>query len=402
MLLRSGLSWNDSSSSAVLIRKHHRRSGSSINMNIQLARIALVATSTLAAVAALAHHGAAPYDGDVTKTVIGTVTNFRFTNPHVLIYVDVVEDDGEIVNWSGELTSPNRLARAAGGAGGNVNWNKDILRPGDIIELSGNPARNGAPSLRLRRVIDSNGVTLVGGDGSTASTTPAARLASNSVATSPDDTGDLSGVWMRANSEPYENYAFSEELPPMTEWALERYQASRPTFGENGVTVADTNDPVYQCLPPGTPRIYFHPRPFEIIQTPGRVLISYEYQQLLRAVYTDGRPHRDDLAASWMGDSIGRWDGDTLVVESVNFNENTWIDRRGVPHSDQLRVEERFSINDSGQLTIDITVDDPIAFTEPWSGRKVFDPVSWTIEEFVCLDNLSFQEFEQILLDHDN
>ena len=154
-------------------------------------------------------------------------------------------------------------------------------------------------------------------------------------------------------------------------------------------------------LPPGTPRIYFHPRPFEIIQTPGRVLISYEYQQLLRAVYTDGRPHRSDLAASWMGDSTGHWEGETLVVESVNFNENTWIDRRGVPHSDQLRVDERLSLNDNGQLIVDVLVEDPVAFIEPWTGRKVFDRVDWTIEEFVCLDNLSFQDFEQILLDHD-
>jgi hypothetical protein len=369
-------------------------------MKNKIVKIVLAAVSTLAVATAAAHHGGSPYDNNVTKTVVGVVTDFRFTNPHVLIYVDVVQDDGEIVNWSGELTSPNRLARAGGG--GNINWSRDILRSGDVIELSGNPARNGAPSLRLHRVIDSNGVTLVGGNAGAVSTAPVARLASEPVATSSDEPGDLAGVWMRANTEPYEGYAFSEELPPMTDWAMERYQAAKPTYGENGVTVAETNDPVYQCLPPGTPRIYFHPRPFEIIQTPGRVLISYEYQQLLRAIYTDGRRHRDDLASSWMGDSIGRWEGDTLVVESVNFNDDTWIDRRGVPHSDQLRVEERFSLSDSGQLIVDIMVDDPVAFTRSWTGRKVFDPVSWTIEEFVCLDNLSFQEFEQILLEHDN
>lgn len=371
-------------------------------MKRNLEKIILTITSALAVTTAAAHHGAAPYDNTSTKTVIGTVTDFRFFNPHVLIYIDVLQDNGETINWSGELTSPNRLARAAGGASGNVNWSRDILLPGDVIELSGNPARNGAPSLRLRQVIDAKGITLVGGNSGAATTTPAARLASESIAASADGIGDLSGVWMRAENEPYANYAFSAELPPMTDWAIERYQAAKPTYGENGVTVADTNDPVYQCLPPGTPRIYFHPRPFEIIQTPGRVLISYEYQQLLRAIYTDGRPHRNDLAPSWMGDSTGHWEGDTLVVESVNFNDNTWIDRRGVPHSDQLQVEERFYRNDDGQLIIDIIVNDPVAFTEPWTGRKTFESVPWTIEEFVCLDNLSFQEFEQILLEHDN
>ena len=372
-------------------------------MKHNLAKGILATAGVLTITTAAAHHGASPYDNTVTKTVIGTVTNFRFSNPHVLIYFDVIDDNGEKVNWSGELTSPNRLARAAGGPGGsNVKWSKDILVPGDVIELSGNPARNGAPSICLRHVVDAKGITLVGGDGGTATTSPAARLAPESIADTADNIGDLSGVWMRAENEAYSNYAFSAELPPMTDWAIERYNAAKPTFGENGVTVADTNDPVYQCLPPGTPRIYFHPRPFEIIHTPGRVLISYEYQQLLRAIYTDSRPHRTDLAPSWMGDSIGHWEGDTLVVETVNFNDTTWIDRRGVPHSDQLQVEEHFHRNDDGQLIIDITVNDPIAFTAPWTGRKTFEKVSWTIEEFVCLDNSSFQEFEQILLEHDN
>ncbi len=89
-------------------------------MKRNLAIIVFATISALAITKVAAHHGSAPYDNTVTKTVIGTVTNFRFSNPHVLIYVDVLEDNGETVNWSGELTSPNRLARAAGGGGGNV------------------------------------------------------------------------------------------------------------------------------------------------------------------------------------------------------------------------------------------------------------------------------------------
>jgi hypothetical protein len=204
---------------------------------------------------------------------------------------------------------------------------------------------------------------------------------------------------MRDDPEPHQNYAFSVEPPSMTPWALERYNATRPTFGERGVAVADTNDPVYQCLPPGTPRIYFHPRPFEIIQTPNRILMSFEYQALLRPIYTDGRAHREDLAATWMGDATGHWEGETLVVETVNFNDKTWVDRRGLPHSDQMRVLERIH-RDGDRLIVDVTVEDPMAFTEPWTGRKVYSAVDWTIEEFVCLDNDSFTEFEELLLEH--
>jgi len=111
---------------------------------------------------ASAHHGGAAYDSSKTMTVTGAVTNFEFINPHVLIYIAVTEDDGNVVEWSGELTSPNRLARMERGS--TVPWSKGILQPGDEITLSGNPAHGGAPSLRLRTVIDSHGVALVGGE----------------------------------------------------------------------------------------------------------------------------------------------------------------------------------------------------------------------------------------------
>ena len=101
-----------------------------------------------------------------------------------------------------------------------------------------------------------------------------------------------------------------------------------------------------------------------------------------------------------MGDAIGHWEGETLVIESTNFNDKTWVDRRGIPHSEELRVVERLH-REGERLIVDVTIDDPIAFTEPWTGRKTFSAVDWTIEEFVCLDNSSFSEFEELLRDHD-
>ncbi len=101
-----------------------------------------------------------------------------------------------------------------------------------------------------------------------------------------------------------------------------------------------------------------------------------------------------------MGESIGHWEGDTLVVETVNFNGRTWIDRRGLPHSEQLRVVEQIR-RDGDSLTIDITVYDPIAYTEPWSARRVFRSVDWRIEENVCSDNQSFADFERALMEYE-
>ena len=128
-------------------------------------RLSVIATAFLTSLAGgvvLAHHGGAAYDSDRIVTVTGKVTEFKFVNPHVLISVAVTGDDGKVVEWSGELTSPNRLARMA--EPGSVHWHKDILRPGDEIELTGNPAASGAPALRLHKVVDATGTAIIGGE----------------------------------------------------------------------------------------------------------------------------------------------------------------------------------------------------------------------------------------------
>lgn len=128
-------------------------------------RLALLAATlgmALVGAQALGHHGGAAYDNDKVVTVTGTVTEFKFVNPHVLIYIAVTGEDGKVVEWSGELTSPNRLARMA--QPGSVHWTKDILKPGDVIELTGNPASSGAPALRLHKVVDATGTAIIGGE----------------------------------------------------------------------------------------------------------------------------------------------------------------------------------------------------------------------------------------------
>ena len=235
-----------------------------------------------------------------------------------------------------------------------------------------------------------------------------AALSSSGLLAQADGHGaDLSGVWTNDRSAwgpggwGFQGYAFSEELPPMTQWAQERFEVTKPTFGPRSVPVLETNDPVYACFPPGTPRVYLHPFPMEIVQTSGRIVMLFEYDHLIRQIYTDGREHRTDLAPMWMGDSTGHWEGDTLVVETVNFNDKTWVDRRGVPHSEEMRVVERIRLLEDDRLRIDITVEDPVAFTEPWTGQRTYRRVDWDVEEFICMDNVNFEAFEQEVLEYD-
>ena len=120
------------------------------------AAICVLAAALFGAAPTTAHHGASAYDLEHTVTVTGTVTEFHFVNPHVLIYVAKPDAHGRDVVWAGELTSPNRMARL----GGEVKWHKDLLKPGDIVTLTGRPARNGAPALLLSAVHDAEGNVL--------------------------------------------------------------------------------------------------------------------------------------------------------------------------------------------------------------------------------------------------
>jgi len=123
------------------------------------------------------------------------------------------------------------------------------------------------------------------------------------VAQPASHAADLSGVWTNVTLPGTAEWAintFSAEIPALTPWGQARFDAAKPQRGPRGVPVAQTDDPVYACYPPGTPRIYLHPFPFEIIQLPGRVLMVFEYDHLVRTVYTDGREHRTDLVTCFL------------------------------------------------------------------------------------------------------
>jgi hypothetical protein len=224
-----------------------------------------------------------------------------------------------------------------------------------------------------------------------------------STTSSPFDAHDLSGVWSQDHPrtapvvERYWNYRFNKEEPPMTAWGEARYKAAKSSFGTHPYPLAETNDPLYHsCVPPGLPRVYLHPFPMQIVQTPAEVVILFEYDSMRHPIFTDGRPHDTNLGPLWMGDAIGHWEGDTLVVDTVNFNEKTWIDRMGHPHSDQLHVVERFRRLDHNHLVDDITVEDPKAYTQPWTAHLdfVLRP-TWTLGEQFCEDEESFQAFDK-------
>ena len=125
-------------------------------------------------------------------------------------------------------------------------------------------------------------------------------------------------------------------------------------------------DPFSQCYMPGTPRIMYIDFPFQIFQTPKAVAITFEWSLIYRLIYTDGSPHPKDID-SWMGDSRGHWEGDTLVVDISDYNDQTWFDMAGNFHSDALHVVERYRMTDADTIEYEATIDDPKTFTKPWT-----------------------------------
>ena len=179
------------------------------------------------------------------------------------------------------------------------------------------------------------------------------------VPRTPDGHPSLNGIWQTAPGRNYlNNLALEMNKPPFQPWAEAVFNERQ---AKNGL-----GRPSERCLPHGVTDFDALGTPTKIIQTPEVTIILFESYNHYRQVLTDGRPLPDKHNPAWLGYSVGRWDGDTFVVETSGFNDITWLDDGGHPHTEQLHVTERYRRLDFGHMQIEITVDDPGAYTAPW------------------------------------
>lgn len=130
------------------------------------------------------------------------------------------------------------------------------------------------------------------------------------------------------------------------------------------------------------------PFPWEIVQARDRVIMIFEYQSLIRQIFTDGRGHPKDVEPTYMGNAIGRFEGDALIIDTVGFNDKTWLDPMGLPHSDAMHVIEHIRRVDHDTLIDEYTIDDPKAYTKSWTTQRTFKlKPDWQIQEYVCTEN---------------
>lgn len=200
---------------------------------------------------------------------------------------------------------------------------------------------------------------------------PAAR---GQNAAQQSSTRDISGVWQVPKYQPS---LFPKGGAPLTPWGEQKFKTANPA----------TNDPNLGCLPEGIPRFMFVPVPMEIFQVPTRIVIIREGVQPMRQIYMN-REHRDDLYPTYSGDSVGKWEGDTLVVDTIGLNDTTWLDATGLPHSEKMHVIERIRRTGHDKLVDDITIEDPMAYTKPITAQQVYDlKPGWEVQEYVCTEN---------------
>ena len=194
----------------------------------------------------------------------------------------------------------------------------------------------------------------------------------------PDGRPDLSGIWRSTSSRSLTDLSAGSVQVPFQPGAAALYKQRLANKGQGR--------PSERCLPRGVPSMMLaRQHPWKFVQTPDAVIILFHDSLHYRQIFTDGRPFPADPSPTWLGYSIGRWDGDTLVAETIGLTEETWLDEGGHPHSEALRVTERFRRRTAGTMDVDVTIDDPMAYTRPWTVTVRFELVrNADLGEDVC------------------
>lgn len=347
----------------------------------------------LLAVPAFGQNGfSAAYDSVRQITLEGVVTKIDWVNPHAHFSINVHDAAGTITNWIVEFGNPLDLEKDG--------WKRTALHIGDNVRVEGVLARG-----ESRRAFAKSVVLVRTGarlfveslpKPVRAAVQPAPRWPDGRIRLGPPPGGK--GYWGAASASSLvestgspiamndegilKNIADAGRVAPFLPWARAVYEYRQRNLLKD--------DPFLRCLPPGGPRLFQTPHGFQFIEQRelGRILVlAGGGDRNWRAIYTDGRKQgqADEVVRSYYGNSVGHWEKDTLVVDSIGFNEKFWFANGGLPHTEALHLTERFSRPDLNTLKYEVTVDDPRTYSRPWTGGWT---VQWVpneeIQEYFC------------------
>ena len=311
--------------------------------------IIMVAGILMAALPALGHHSDAALDMNSVLTFEGVVTEYSMRNPHTYFTVETINDAGETVEWTVQMASAISVARRG--------WTRDTLSVGDRVTVGVRPARDGRP-YGLLASVERDGVPVA---------TPSAPAAPQTAPT----TSSLEGVWIVDPSSRGPNYPGGLDELMIRELTLtEKGQIAEAAYSQN-----DADNPELACITKPTPGgiVYtdFFPMEIEFIEDEQIVMIRSQHFDQERTVYMDGREHPDISERTHEGHSIGRWEGDVLVVDTTNFADNRSPYQNGIPSGAQKHVVERYRLHEDGtRLTVEFTLEDPEYIVGPMTHTR--------------------------------
>jgi len=344
----------------------------------------------LAVTPLLAHHEIlGKFDSAKPRTLNGVVTRVDWTNPHVHVLVNA-PDGARQANWAVEIESPLDLERSG--------WNRNSLKPGDAVTVQGIRARDGSLQVWGNSITLANGgrkVLAMSAEALAALKPSKSNQPSKPAPRWPDGKPRLgaapgeTGYWSRPSSTSLmetgvavetngngllKNIKDIDKVAPFQKWARDLYEYRQRNFLKD--------DPMFVfCKPPGALRQFQMPYGNQFLEDNafGRVfLMGGGGNHDWHFIYTDGRPQEGELRGNdtnplYYGNARGRWEGDTLIVDTKGLNEKFWISNGGLPHTEQLHLIERFTRTDMNTLKYEVTIDDPGAYTRRWSA-------SWTLQ----------------------
>jgi hypothetical protein len=321
-----------------------------------------------------AHHSFAIYNSAEPVSLTGIVEAFRWTNPHSYTVLRVRNEDGSDDLWELEQGPVNMLSRQG--------WTPTTLEPGDRISVVSHLLHSGEPGGRFIsfEFIDGPAADLDGPGTILRMERPDPVAMSDAVAR------DFNGIWVNASGGIHFDAEGSRsrrgQMPPLNDEYMAQWQ-KRWADADAGLA---TTDPTASCLPPGFPRFLTMVLPGEILQTDAQLNWYAEFGEATVRIHLDGREPPADLYPSYNGFSTGRWDGNTLTTRTLGLRGDTLVDTTGVPHSDQLEVAMRLRKVTPDYFEAEVTLEDPIAFYEPWSTarRYVRAPAGSSVQEYAC------------------
>jgi hypothetical protein len=329
------------------------------------------------ATSVLAHHSSAPhFDRDIEITVAGIVTELKFVNPHAYLYFDE-EKDGELIKWRCELSSANRLAR--------FGWSADMFTVGQKITVNGAPARREDNVCFLNSLTLDDGTVITRRDGpnqaqpAATKTEPVQKAARGSYL----DNGqpNLHGPWV------------SKSFGRDGEGIRARYTATEAGIAAVGIYEVEFDDPILRCRIVNIFSGWNHDAHVNtIIQNDDIITMQYGFMDFVRTIHLGMESHPGNIEPSTGGHSIGRWDGDTLVVDTIGFEEGFMSRRTGMKYSDQMHSVERFHYDaERSYLVRDYTVTDPLYLVGETSGQ-----------DFMALSGKPYTPYDCVELSGDN